>query len=79
MAVDIGVGIAIAGVAIPAAAVWITAIRSKGNGSSNGNGNNGHCKAHSGIEATLLALKQGQDRIEKSIERIFDLHDEWKF
>lgn len=74
--VEIGTGIAIAGICIPAAAVIMTAIRSKP--SSNGNGNGGYCKAHSGIEEMLKALKDGQLRIEKNIERIFHLHDEGK-
>ena len=81
---ELGSSIAVAGVAISAAAVWIKVI-----GARIPPPPNGKCGAHSGIEATLIALKQGQERIEKnyeagqarlekSIERIFILHDDGK-
>ncbi len=71
---NIGEGIAIAGICIAAAPVCISAIRVR---RENGKDKTVYpCAAHSGIEATLTALKAGQDRIEKSIERIFHLHDE---
>lgn len=73
---DMGIGVAIAGVAFSGAAVGITVIKTRSNG--NGKPSVYPCAAHSGIEATLTALKQGQDRIEKSLERIFHLHDEGK-
>ncbi len=77
---DIGIGVAIAGVAFSGAAVGITVIKTKARG-SNGNGHwtmLHQCAEHSGIKEALKGLSEGQDRIEKSIERIFHLHDEGK-
>lgn len=75
---DIGIGVAVAGLAFSGAAVGVTVIKTRAH-NGNGNGKPAYpCPAHSGIEATLAALKDGQDRIEKNIERIFHLHDEGK-
>lgn len=61
-------GIGIAGIAISAGAVAITAIKVKANG--NGNGKPPICGLHSGIEATLNFLKEGQKRIEEKLDRV---------
>ncbi len=79
---DLGTAITIVGVAIPASAVCVTAIKLK----SNGNGKNGEvktsvtfpCPAHSGFEAKIDELRKGQERIEKKVDRIFELKDEGK-
>lgn len=63
---DLGIGIA--GVSISMAAVVITAIKTKSNG--NGNGKTPICGLHSGIEATLNFLKEGQKRIEEKLDRV---------
>jgi len=62
-------GIGIAGIAISAGAVAITAIKVKSNGNGNGNGSK-QCPLHSGIEATLNFLKEGQKRIEEKLDRV---------
>lgn len=59
-------GIGIAGIAISAGAVAITAIKVK----ANGNGKPPTCGLHSGIEATLNFLKEGQKRIEEKLDRV---------
>lgn len=59
-------GIGIAGIAISAGAVAITAIKVK----ANGNGKSPVCGLHSGIEATLNFLKEGQKRIEEKLDRV---------
>jgi ABC-type phosphate transport system permease subunit len=65
---DLGIGIGIAGVAGSTAAVLVTAIKNKPNG--NGNGNGKSCSLHSGIEATLNFLKEGQKRIEEKLDKV---------
>lgn len=70
---DYGTAGTIVGAAWAAAGVAITVIlRPRRN-------NDGKfCGAHSGIEVMLKSLSDGQSRIEKSIERIFELHEEGK-
>ena len=80
MAVDLGTAASIAAIAIPAAAVVITVIKTKSPHNGNGNGKLPAfpCAEHSGIKEALKSLSDGQARIEKSLERIFHLHDEGK-
>ena len=59
-------GIGIAGIAISAGAVAITAIKVR----ANGNVKTNTCSLHSGIEATLNFLKEGQKRIEEKLDRV---------
>ena len=65
---DVGIGIAVAGASGSIAAVLVTAIKNKGTG--NGNGNGKPCTLHSGIEATLNFLKEGQKRIEEKLDKV---------
>ncbi len=67
---DYGTAAAIIGTGWAIAGVVIMRPRSNGNGK--------FCGAHSGIEVALKGLSDGQTRIEKSIERIFELHEEGK-
>lgn len=65
---DLGTGIAIGTITIGATTVVVTWF--KGKASSNGNGNGKPCPLHSGIEATLVFLKDGQKRIEEKLDRV---------
>ena len=67
---DLGTGIAIVGIAIPAGALGITALKTRANGNGDSNGNGKQCSLHSGIEATLTYLKDGQKRIEEKLDKV---------
>jgi hypothetical protein len=79
MMLDMGTGIAVAGIAIAAAPVAITALRVMRNGrvdtsttttTSTTGREKQTCSLHSGIEATLSALKDSMDVVQADIKEL---------